>query len=63
VVEPLLPDSLAGGEAEGEGQRAGAALGFREVFLEGEGLDAAVSREGWEIIRTTGLLPVDCQIA
>ena len=44
AVEPLLPDSLAGGDAEGEGERAASALGFREVFLEGEGLDAAVSR-------------------
>lgn len=39
AVEPLLPDSLAGGEIEGEGPRAGSALGFREVFLEGDGYE------------------------
>lgn len=34
AVEPLLPDSLAGGDAEGQGARAGSALGFREVYLD-----------------------------
>lgn len=36
AVEPLLPDSLAGGDEEGEGQAAAAALGFREVALDME---------------------------
>lgn len=37
AVEPLLPDSLEGGDREGEGPRAGSALGYREVYLADEG--------------------------
>ncbi|KAL4444150.1 hypothetical protein ABPG75_011887 [Micractinium tetrahymenae] len=40
AVEPLLPECLAGGDTDGEGERAGSALGFREVYLAGDG-DAA----------------------
>ncbi|KAL4421866.1 hypothetical protein ABPG77_003668 [Micractinium sp. CCAP 211/92] len=40
ALEPLLPECLAGSDADGDGEHAGAALGFREVYLAEDG-DAA----------------------
>jgi len=36
AVEPLLPECLAGGDDEGQGERSASALGFREVYFSGE---------------------------
>lgn len=38
VVEPLLPECLAGGDTDDEGEGAGSSLGFREIQLADDGV-------------------------
>ncbi len=56
ALEPLLPECLAGSDADGDGEHAGAALGFREVYLAEDRVRRAppgCRQGGWQVNRSS----------